>query len=693
MEDEENKKTEEITVSKEVAEEKVENQEEKTQEKVKEKEVQKEEKPKKNSKKAAKKEVNGEEEKEKKKTTTKSKKEGNKKSTKRENEKPKKENIKNETNKKETDNAKQRIQEVVNLMEEKKELLPEKEEKQEKMENQVKVENNFKEQIDTKKEEVEKTESEEENPQQFVKVENKTKGGKKGIAIALSIIAAIIVIGIFSVIFALTNINNKILKGISILGIDVSNLTADEAKQRINDAINQKFSNDKESLVLKHGDSEVSVNANTFNAKFDVDSAVAKAYNVGRGGNIIANNYEILWLKLFPREIEAQLHWDEEFMKTTLNDINSKMKDAVVEYSYYIEGKKLIVVNGKEGYVIRKEQLQNQIIEQLEDIHNPYKEIEIPVDKKVPSKIDLEKIRNEIYKEPKDAYVEKNPTKVHVEENGVDFGISMEEAKKLIQEEKEEYEIPLKITAPKKKLSDLGEEAFPDQIASFSTIYDASAINRAYNVELATKKINGTVIMPGETFSYNKTVGSRTIEAGWKEGTAYISGKVVPSIGGGVCQVSSTLYNTALLANLDITERTNHTFTVDYVAASRDATVYYGSLDFCFKNTRTYPIKIVATAQNGVCKISMYGIKEKVEYEIILQSKITSYINKTTTYKEDPTLEVGKEVVEQIGFNGCRSEGYKIVKHNGKIISQTLLSKDTYSPQERIVRKGTKVVQ
>ena len=159
------------------------------------------------------------------------------------------------------------------------------------MENQVKVENNFKEQIDTKKEEVEKTESEEENPQQFVKVENKTKGGKKGIAIALSIIAAIIVIGIFSVIFALTNINNKILKGISILGIDVSNLTADEAKQRINDAINQKFSNDKESLVLKHGDSEVSVNANTFNAKFDVDSAVAKAYNVGRGGNIIANNY------------------------------------------------------------------------------------------------------------------------------------------------------------------------------------------------------------------------------------------------------------------------------------------------------------------------------------------------------------------------------------------------------------------
>ena len=604
----------------------------------------------------------------------------------------KEEKTKKENKKKEKEQGKEKLEKS-----EEKEL---KESAQEELKESVKQEESAKEETKAIEKEIEETNIEmqedkqeivTEEPQQFVKVEQKRSESKKGLIITLSIVIVLLIIGIFSVIFALTNIHNKILKGVSILGIDVSNLTADEAKQRINDAINQKFSNDKESLVLKHGDSQVSVNANTFNAKFDVDSAVVEAYNIGRSGNIIANNYEILWLKFFPREIEAKLHYDEEFMQTTINDIGSKMKDAVVEYSYYIEGKKLIVVNGKEGYVIRKEQLQNQIIEQLENIHNPYQDIEIPVDRKTPSKIDLEKIRNEIYKEPKDAYVEKNPTKVHVEENGVDFGISMEEAKKLIQEAKDEYEIPLKITAPKKKLSDLGEEAFPDQIASFSTIYDASATNRAYNVELATKKINGTVIMPGETFSYNKTVGSRTIEAGWKEGTAYIAGKVVPSVGGGVCQVSSTLYNTALLANLEITERTNHTFTVDYVAASRDATVYYGSLDFCFKNTRTYPIKIVATAQNGVCKISICGIKEKVEYEIILQSKITSYINNTTIYKEDPTLEAGKEVVEQIGFNGCRSEGYKIVKQNGKIISQTLLSKDTYSPQERIVRRGTKV--
>lgn len=569
------------------------------------------------------------------------------------------------------------------------------EERKQKIEN--KIEENIEEQEEKEEISIEKNQSidleevEKEDEQKVKQAEIKSKKSKKLVNISITVVVIFIAIMIFSIIFALININNtKILGGISILGIDVSNLTVEEAKERVNDAIQAKFTNEKDSIVLKHNELETSVNANTFNAKFDVDTAIADAYNIGRKGNIITNNYDILSTKLFQKNIEPELYYDKDFMKSTISDINSKMKDSIVEYSYYIEDNNLIVVRGKAGYIIKTEELTEKIIKQLKNIHTPYEEIEIPVEYKEPVDIDLEKIRNEIYKEPKDAYVEKNPTVVHVEENGIDFAISLKDAQKLLEEYKEEYEIPLKITAPNKKLSDLGEEAFPDQLATFSTIYDASATNRAYNVELATKKINGTVIMPGEIFSYNKTVGSRTIEAGWKEGTAYISGKVVPSVGGGVCQVSSTLYNTALLANLEITERTNHTFTVDYVSASRDATVYYGSLDFCFKNTRNYPIKIVASAQNGVCKISLYGIKEEVEYEVIIQSKITSYINYTTTYKEDPTLEEGKEVVEQAGFSGCRSEGYRILKLNGKIVSQTLLSKDTYSAQERIVRKGTK---
>lgn len=550
--------------------------------------------------------------------------------------------------------------------------------------------------IKTEKLKKEKVKKEEKSisvsPEQKEKPKEVTvKKGKKKV-IALTIIAIILIMAmLFSIIFALLNMNNnKILKGISILGIDVGNLTVEEATKQLNNAIEERFSDENNNLILKRGESETSVTANTFNAKFDIDAAVAKAYNIGRDGNIITNNYAILWTSIFKKEIEPTLYLDEELLKNTIDDISAKMKDRVIESSYYVEDEDLIIVKGTPGYVIKEDELKEKIYTQLRNIHTNYQVIEIPVEYKEPDPINLEKIRSEIYKEPQDAYVEKNPTVVHQHVNGVDFGVPMDEAQKIISEDKEEYTIPLKITVPKKTIKDLGEEAFPDQLATFSTIYDASNNNRSTNIELAAKKINGTVVMPGENFSFNTVVGKRTIEAGYKEGTAYIGGKVVPDVGGGVCQVSSTLYNTALLANLEIVERSNHMFLTGYVAASRDATVYYGSLDFIFKNTRSYPIKIVASANNGVCKISMYGIKEETEYEVIIQSKVTSYINYTTTYKNDATLAEGKEVVEQSGANGCRSEGYRILKLNGKVVSQTLLSKDTYSAKQQIIRRGTK---
>lgn len=558
--------------------------------------------------------------------------------------------------------------------------------KEETPENSVQeevVENNVKEES--------KEKIEEEDSTRFKKVEcsPKTKS-KKVISIIVSLFI-ILFIMVFSVVFALFNMNNeKILKGVSILGIDISNLTAEEAKNKVNNAIEERFKDENNNLILKIGENETSVTENTFNAKFDIDNAVIEAYNIGRNGNILTNNYSILFTKLLKKEIKPKLYLDENLLSDTIKDINSKMKDAVVENSYYIEKNDLIIVKGKAGYKIKNKELKEKIYEQLSNIHTNYQTIEIPVEYTEPDSIDIQKIHDEIYKEPKDAYVEKNPTVVHPEVNGVDFKISIEEAKKLLEEDKEEYTIPLKITKPKKTINNLGEEAFPDLLATFSTRFDGSNYNRNTNIKLAAQKVNGTVILPGEKFSFNTIVGSRTIEAGFKEGTAYIGGKVVPDVGGGVCQVSSTIYNTALLANLQIVERSNHMFTTGYVAASRDATVYYGSLDFIFKNSRKYPIKMVASANGGVCKVSIYGIKEEKEYEVIIQSKITSYINPTTIYKEDPTLEEGKEVVEQTAITGCRSEGYKILKLNGKIVSQTLLSKDTYKSRNKIVRRGTK---
>ena len=531
-------------------------------------------------------------------------------------------------------------------------------------------------------------EKEENNNNKEIK-KKKEKNRFKATVIVIS--ALILVLIIFSVIFALSNINNeRILNKVTIMGIDVSNMSREDAKNNINKVINSKLS---EELVLKKDDYETTINATQLNVNFDIENAINEAYNIGRDGNIITNNYMILWTLIFGKDINCNFNYNEDTLNKKIDDISSKLPGAVVQNSYYIEDEELVIVRGTEGISIKKEELKNIIIEEIKKVEQKYNIVTIPTEEVKPEEINLEKIRNEIRKEPKDAYVSKNPTTVHPHVNGIDFAISTEEAEKIILENKKEYNIPLKIIVPKKTIEDLGEEAFPDKLSTYTTRYDPTNRNRGNNIVLATQKIDGTIIMPGETFSYNQIVGERTIAAGYKEAGAYAGGKLVQDVGGGICQTSSTLYNTVLLANLEIVDRSNHQFLTSYVAAGRDATVNWGTLDFQFKNTRSYPIKIEASAKNGVCTMSMYGIKEETEYEVVIQSVVLSYIPYTTKYENDDTLKEGKEVVEQSGYTGCTSETYRILKLNGEVVSKTLLSKDTYDPMTKIIRRGTKKVE
>ena len=225
----------------------------------------------------------------------------------------------------------------------------------------------------------------------------------------------------------------------------------------------------------------------------------------------------------------------------------------------------------------------------------------------------------------------------------------------MLNEVKDEYEIPLKYTAPSVTTNMIGTEAFPDLLAKFSTNYNARDTDRTTNLRLAAEKINGTVLMPGETFSYNTVVGERTIAAGYKEAAMYQNGEVVDGLGGGICQISTTLYNAVLYSNLEIVERRNHQFVPSYAKAGRDATVVYGSIDFKFKNTRNYPVKILCTVSGGVAKCEIYGLKENPDYDV----EITSRVTETTA-------------------TSIKSETYKTVRQNGQVISSERINKDTY---------------
>lgn len=226
------------------------------------------------------------------------------------------------------------------------------------------------------------------------------------------------------------------------------------------------------------------------------------------------------------------------------------------------------------------------------------------------------------------------------------------------------------------------------ELGAFSTWFNAGDINRSHNLYLATASINGAVLDPGEVFSFNRRVGERVSEAGYRDALVIVGNKFEPGLGGGVCQVSSTLYNAILLAGLQIIERHNHALTVAYVPVGRDATVVYGLQDFRFKNITGYPIYIRAIARGGRLQINVYGnIAEK--QRVVLNSVIDQTIPFKESRQLDPTLPPGEEKVDHVGFPGYVSRTFRsYLDEEGKVIKKEKLSTDYYKPLDKLILAG-----
>ena len=503
----------------------------------------------------------------------------------------------------------------------------------------------------------------------------------------IPLIVLIILLAILSTIFALINMNNtNIIDGVFIQGIDVSNLSVEDAKSKLSSIVNEYISKE---ITLKYGDFSKTLVPSQFNVNFDVDSAVQTAYSIGRSGNVFENNFAILNALLNSNNIGQNMEYDSELLDALLLELNNELPGRMENSGYFVDGTSLIIDSGKEGVNVDTEVLANRIAKALNDINNQDIVIEIPVVNVAPSPIDLDAIYNEVHKDPVDAYYTTDPYVVHPSSTGLDFDISMDEAREMLKTYQEEYTIPLKVTYPSVSTNDIGSEAFPDLLSSFRTSFTSSNSNRSTNIRLCSEKINGTVLMPGETFSFNQVVGKRTPEAGFKPATAYSGGKVVQEYGGGICQVSSTLYNAVLYANLEITERTNHGYKPSYVDPGLDATVSWGGPDFKFTNNRDYPIRIVCDTSNKILNIYIYGLKRDTDYKVVLDAQYVSTVNFKTVYQKDSSLASGQSRVIQSGSNGCKTATYKyLYDANGTLVSSECISRDTYNPHNKIVAVG-----
>ena len=502
----------------------------------------------------------------------------------------------------------------------------------------------------------------------------------------LAVLAAAIIV--FSTIFAILNYkNSNIIKGVSILGEDVSNLSKTDAINKINQKISERMTTD---IVLKHNEETYSFLPEQVDLKFNVEEVVEKAHELGRDGDIFTNNFTILNTERNKKDFNLTVTINQEKLQELMDEINGKFADGIKQPTYDVDGNTLTITAGTTGAIADVSKLADLIVDKEKANDFSTDSIEIPTTQKEAEPIDIEKVHNDIYKSPVDATFTKNPYKITSSETGLDFAISLNEAKEMLKENKPEYKIKLKTLYPAVTTDSITAEAFPDLIASFSTSFASSNTNRATNVILATERFNGKVVMPGEKLSFNSTVGKRTAARGYKEASVYVNGETSTDYGGGICQVSSTLYNATLRANLGITDRSNHMFTVGYVPIGTDATVSWGAPDFVFKNTRKYPIKIVATSAGRIVNFKIYGLKEDGDYDIEIKSSKTGTVPFKTTYTTDPTLPRGTEKVVQKGSNGSTSITYKIYRQNGVTVKTEVLSKDTYNPHNQIIARGTK---
>jgi vancomycin resistance protein YoaR len=253
------------------------------------------------------------------------------------------------------------------------------------------------------------------------------------------------------------------------------------------------------------------------------------------------------------------------------------------------------------------------------------------------------------------------------------------------------FVIDLVFETQKPKIPDEHYSGINTMLATYSTHFKPWDDNRNANLRLATSRIHGTVLKPGEVFSYNKSVGHRTQQEGFRMAPVILDGKLVPDWGGGVCQVSSTLYNAALLADLDVVDRSNHGRAIGYVPLGFDATVVDGLIDFQFKNNLKRPVLLYSVITDNELMFSILGNEKDAPPPIELDYVVHKVIEPVEIKQPDPTLEVGKEEVEESPQRGFRVSTYRIRTINGKQVSQ-LLATDDYDPVNRIVKVGTKTI-
>jgi vancomycin resistance protein YoaR len=505
------------------------------------------------------------------------------------------------------------------------------------------------------------------------------------------IILLLVVITLFT--FYILN-SDTVYNGIYVNNIYVGGLNKTEAIDLLKKDLQKKSANLK--IVLKCKDSEEILDSGDLNLSVDFAKTVDNAFAVGRTGNIFRKFYDILNVRKNNIIVHLAVTYDHIKVESAVQSLYNNTFIDVKEAQLSLKPDQVSIISGHNGEKFDKNKLLKQVISNILKIKSGT--ISIPLIITEPAKIDVDSYYKQIYRKAKNATakVVKNKLQYSPEENGrdIDKAVLSSIVSEVESKADEEKVLPVTFTQPLIKLNDITSKLFKDTLYTYSTYFNTwnqNNLNRSKNIKLAVSKINGTVLGAGEIFSFNKVVGARTVAAGYEEAFTYVGNTVIPGTGGGICQVSSTLYNAVLYSDLQVVERRNHRFTVSYVPYGIDATVSYGTTDFRFKNSTKWPLIVNCwVTKNNKLSFSILGTNDTPQKKVELKTVILGTSNFSRIYTNDPSLPQGKYKVTHTGYKGYVVDTYKIVKMNGKVISNKKITHSVYQPLNELVLRGTK---
>ena len=405
----------------------------------------------------------------------------------------------------------------------------------------------------------------------------------------------------------------------------------------------------------------------------------------GRDGTMM-ERAKLYWgTRRNPVQLELETALDVGVLRNRVDEIALELEQPMAPSSYSYQDGQVYLDKGQTGYSLDREDLQAKLEHKLRTAD--FSGVEGVLKESHPQSLTAAAIAQAVNVEvtqttldleadPTGGTIRPGTAGVKVEESALSAAIASGNRKETVA---------CTLTQPDYTVSEYQALLFRDVLGEHTSDFNPGNVGRTTNVLLATDFCNGVILMPGDIFSYNDTVGPRTYERGFKDATVYVGNSAEDGVGGGICQVSSTIYYAALRADLEIVERYAHSRMVTYVPLGADATVAWGSKDFRFANNTDFPMKVVTSHKKDNLTVQLFGTdlenkSAEVEYTVLTHTPFE------IIYELDETLPLGTEVVKSGGYTGYKVELYRIVYIDGVEVSRTKENTSTYKKYDKVIR-------